>query len=107
MKRAFSQFIRGATRPCAASLCGTLAFFLLLVVACALFITPMRAAAAAGYLSTSANDEYAFLTADALRLAVAQPDYLSVTILGDSSLREAITDPVDLARQLSLRSEEH
>jgi hypothetical protein len=70
---------------------------------CAWFITPRRAAAAAGYLSTSANDEYAFLTADALRIAELSPDRLSVTIVGDSSLREAISDPADLARQISSR----
>jgi len=100
-----SQFFGALTRPSAAGLLGTLLVAMLWFACCACFLTRHLLAHHPQYLAGSGfMDESTFITADVLRICEGPPEELGVTIIGNSAVRDAITDEADLSERLSRKA---
>lgn len=104
IKLARAEFVRGATRPSAGALLGTLCVTAGLIALCAWRITPQLLANHPGYFELDERDEFPSLTAGALKIAVDPPDGIDAVIIGDSAIREAVTDPADLERLINQKT---
>ncbi|MDB5321394.1 MAG: hypothetical protein JWN40_3025 [Phycisphaerales bacterium] len=98
-----TEFVRGATIVTPVSVLVTLGVTAVLLVACALLITPRVVAQSGGYLAVNVRDEYPFLTSKILDIAQHSPHGISVLVIGDSAPREAITSEEDLADRVAQR----
>jgi len=107
MKQRGAEFIRGATRPSLGALLGAACVGAALLGVCAWGITPHLIATKPGYFEVDKRDEFAHLTARTLQIAESPVDGTSVVIIGDSSVREAISSPEDLEQQLLEKSGQH
>jgi len=97
-----TQFVEGLARPSAHGLLGTLLVVILLVIGCACCLTRHLLAHHPEYLAGSGPaDESTWITAETLRICEEPPQELSVTIIGNSAVRDAITDETDLSARLS------
>ncbi|MDB5321400.1 MAG: hypothetical protein JWN40_3031 [Phycisphaerales bacterium] len=100
--RRLRQWVDGVSTPSLGALAGALLVVAALFISGALLVTPKVMANRSELFAANSQDEFAFVTAHALKIASAPATGLSVTVIGDSSLREAITSPEVLARLVSL-----
>jgi hypothetical protein len=101
IKQCSAEFLRGATRPSLAGLAGTLGVTVGIILLCAWKITPHLVANYPAYFEADDRDEFAQLTSQTLKIEESPTDGLSVVILGDSSIREAVTSPEDMERRVA------
>lgn len=93
----WSQFIEGLTQPSLPALIGTVGVATSVFCWCVIFITPTFIATTGyGYFINGATDEYGYLTSEVLRIKQTPAQQLSIALVGESSLREAISDVTQL-----------
>ena len=97
----FELFRAGCMAPSLTSLIGAVLVCGLWIGWCAVHITPRWVARHATLLTTSRKDEMPTLGAKAVRLGITPPPGPTLVLVGNSSLREALTSEPDLARRLS------
>ena len=92
-QRIAAAFLTAAVRPSLPALLGALAVAALLFGLGLAFVTPrFMTSSVARYLAAGPNDDYAFVTADAMRVRRAGPRPLAIALFGASGLREAVSD---------------
>src|ERR1700674_1352078 len=91
------EFLNAGTSPSLTALISTFVVVLLAFAACVAFITPSRLTGwDSALLMDGPTDDYCDLTLRAFRLANGPHAHRSVTIVGDSSIRDAITREQEL-----------
>jgi hypothetical protein len=88
---AWTVFLHAATQPSLGAVAGAAGITLLLFAACLAFITPRFMADRPGYVAQGPTDDYAFVSAQALRTRAARHDSPAVALFGASALRESIS----------------
>lgn len=101
---AWSAFLAGACAPSAAALFLAALICAGWIVACARLVTPRWVVRHESLLTTGRRDEFPQLASRALGLRLSHPREPLVVLIGDSSLREAVTSEADLSRRLGERA---
>lgn len=104
LRMALNQFALGATRASLPALLGSVSVAALLFLLCLLELTPnTMATPAARIIVRKSRDHYGNVTLEALRLRRSPPQGLSVVLIGDSRVYEAIPRDHSLQDALSAR----
>lgn len=89
----WSQFIQGLTQPSLPALIGTVVVATSVFCCCLIVITPTFIGTTGyGYFINGSTDEYGYLTSEVLRIKLIHSQSISIALVGESSLREAISD---------------
>ncbi len=103
--RWWPEFWRGATQPSLPALLIAFSLSAGLFAAGAIFIRPeLMAAGFASRLARDGEDDYCFVTAEALAISRSQPVHPAIFLFGASAVKESLSSPEELARLISQKT---
>jgi hypothetical protein len=100
---AWTVFVQAATQPSLGAVAGAAGVTLLLFAACLVLITPRFMADRPGYVAQGPTDDYAFVSAQAIRTRLATDDAPAVALFGASALRESISHDSQIRESVATR----